>query len=152
MKTKWIVVASRIEARIFKEKPFRLIKTLENPLGREKNKALMTDKPGWSKAQYSKSAGLHSMTGEKDPHEEAAMQFARTVVHYLELEGQAHDFDKLVIVAEPRMMGRIRSHLSKHLSERVQWTQKDLGHLSDYEVGKTLGLLSDERQSLGSAT
>lgn len=147
MKIKWIVVASRIQARIFQEKPFTLITTLENPLGREKNKELRSDKPGWGRSQYSRSAGIHAMTGEKNPHEEAAVQFARAISRYLEDQAQAHKFEELVIVAEPKMMGRIRTEMARHLSENTQWMQKDLGHLSDFEVGKTLGL-AEERKYL----
>ena len=147
MKTKWIVVANRTQAKIFKENPFVLLKTLENPLGREKNLALRTDKPGSGKSQYSKSAGIHSMTGEKDPHEEAAIQFARELSRYLEHQGEQHRFDELVVAAEPKMMGRIRKTMALHLSETVQWIQKDFGHLSDYQIGKSLGITNERKYS-----
>ncbi len=145
MKKRWIIIADRIEARIFRETPFTLIKTLANPLGREKNKVLRTDKPGWGKAQYSRSAGIHSMSGEKDPHEEAAVQFARTLSRFLERESEADRYDDLMIVAEPKMLGRIRSFLAPHLSERVHWMKKDLGHLSDYQIGKKLEMPSERK-------
>ncbi len=146
MKNKWIIIANRTQARVFKENPFELLKTLENPIGREKNKALRTDKPSSGKSQYSKSAGIHSMTGEKDPHEEAAIQFARELSRYLEHQGEQHRFDELVVAAEPKMMGRIRKTMAPHLAEIVQWIQKDFGHLSDYQIGESLGIPATVRK------
>ena len=144
MAAKWIVIADRTKARIFKEKPFTCIKTLENELGREKNRALRNDKPGWSRAQYSGSAGIHAMNGEKNPHEEAAIQFARTICKHLEHESQVHQFDDLLIAAEPKMVGRIRESLPKHLAEKTNWLKKDFGHFSEHEVGQALGLVHRE--------
>src|SRR6185437_13183338 len=85
---KWIVVADRIEARIYREKPFELVERVTNDLGREKNRALMTDKPGWSRSKLAQPSSTHSLTGEKNPHEEAAVQFARQLCRFLEQAGQ----------------------------------------------------------------
>ncbi|MGZ3722314.1 MAG: host attachment protein [Bdellovibrionales bacterium] len=140
MAAKWIVVADRTKARIFKEKPFTNIKTLKNDLGREKNRAMTTDKPGWSRSKFSQPSSTHALTGEKSPHEDAAVQFARTLCRYLEHESQEHSFDGLLIAAEAKMMGRIRDSLPKHLSEKADWLKKDFGHLSEHEIGQALGL------------
>lgn len=134
----WIVSANRIQARIFSEDPFELLKVLKNPLGREKNKALMTDKPGSGRSRYAKSTAIHSMSGEKDPHDEAAEQFARKICRYLELRHDDHQFANITIAAEPKLMGKIRSHMPKHLAQATQWLAKDYGHLSDYELAETL--------------
>jgi protein required for attachment to host cells len=145
MKIKWIVVADRIQARIFRSRPLTLIKILKNPLGREKNKALRNDKPGWGKSQFSGSAGIHSMSGEKDPHEDAAIQFARRLCRFLERNYEARLYDQLTIAAEPKMMGRIRRQLAPQISDGVQWIQKDFGHLNRLQIGASLGLSSERR-------
>lgn len=80
------------------------------------------------------------MTGEKNPHEEASIQFARRLCEHLDDKRLNHEFNDLIIMAEPKMLGRIRAHMPKHLLANVQWRHQDLGHLSDYEIGKRLGL------------
>jgi protein required for attachment to host cells len=138
MKRKWIVVANRIEARVFKAKPFSIVEKLTNPLGREKNKALTNDRPGWSRSAFAGSRNIHAMDGEKNPHEEAAIAFARQVAKYLEAKEQQHVFEEVVIAAEPKMLGRIRKAMPTYLSNFVTWIGKDYGHLSDSEIGKLL--------------
>lgn len=140
MNPRLYVIANRVEARIFKDSPFELVKTLVNNLGREKNKVLRTDKPGWSRSRFSKSSGIHAMTGEKNPHEEAAVQFARKISRYIERQKNIHAFDQMVIAAEAKMMGRIRSQLDVRVAEDVRWLKKDFGHLSSSEIGVALGI------------
>lgn len=138
-KTKWIVVIERSRARIFLANPFRHIETLENELGREKNKAMTTDKPGWSRSKLAQPSSTHSLTGEKNPHEDAAVDFARRISRHLEHEAQAHNFEELTIVAEPKMTGRIRQFLGSPALPEVEWLRKDWSHLSDHEIGAQLG-------------
>ena len=126
MRKRWIVVANRTEARIYRDRPFKLIETLDNALGREKNRAMTTDKP--------------SVTGENDPHEDAARQFARRLGRFLELGNYSGRYDEIVLAAEPKMLGRIRSFIDRHLSRKIEWLRKDFGHLSDYEVSRVFGL------------
>lgn len=132
--TEWIVVANRTDARVYCTHPFALHRNLHNELGREKNKAMTTDKPGWSRSKLSQPSSTHSLTGEKNPHEDAAIDFARRIAHYLLSQSQAHHVDKLTVCAEPKMMGRIRGNMDEHLSEEIEWVPKDLGHATDHEI------------------
>ena len=113
-----------------------LLNILENSLGREKNRALTTDKPGAARSRFSGAFGMHSLSGEKNPHEDAAVQFAKRLGHYLNKEEHTNKFDDLLIAAEPKMMGRIRAALGFKLSERVKWFKKDLCHLTADEIRK----------------
>lgn len=141
MAAKWIVIADRTKARIFTEKPFASLQILRNELGREKNRAMTTDKPGWSRSKFSQPSSTHALTGERNPHEDAAVQFAKRLCRYLEHESQLHRFKDLLIVAEPKMLGRIRESFPEHLAARTEWLKKDFGHRSAYEIGETLGLV-----------
>lgn len=138
MNIKWIVVVNRIQARIFQEHPFVLVETLENELGRERNRFLRKDRPGLSRGKPSCRSSTYSLTGEKDPHEDAAIQFARTLGQHLKRAFQAHRIEELTIVAEPRMMGYLRDSLGK-LEEKTKWIGKDLCHLNTHEIGERLG-------------
>ena len=137
---KWIVVANRISARIYSEKPFKAIATLKNPLGKERNRSLSYDKPGFSKAKFGGTSNTHSLTGEKDPHEDAALSFAKEIRDYLKEQTHQNKVDELLVVAEPKMMGRIRENLPKDILNKCKWLSKDLGHVPDTEIPRAIGL------------
>jgi protein required for attachment to host cells len=135
----WIVVANRIEARIFRRRPFTLLHEFHDGLGREKNRAMTTDKPGMGRASFSQSSP-HTMTGEKNPHDDAAVQFARKICHFLKHKKDFQTYDDLEIYAEPRMMGFIRENMDKQVKLITQWLPKDFAYFSNHEVAKALGV------------
>lgn len=141
MAKKWIVVASRVRARIYKEKPFKNVATLDNPIGREKNKELTKDQPGISKVNFTRSANAHhSLGSEYNPHDDAANEFAKTIGRYLAKKHSLHHFKEALIIAEPKMMGKIKSELEDRVKDRCEWITKDYDNLSDHELGTLLGL------------
>jgi protein required for attachment to host cells len=136
----WIVVVTRTGARVFKSPEFEVITTLLNPLGREKNRAMTTDKPGLA---------------EKNPHEDAAVGFAKRIARYLHVKNSQNRFDELVIAAEPKMLGRLKAELDKTVAAKVRWWAKDLGKIPDADIGARLAregellyLAESERQVL----
>lgn len=135
--TKWIAVVTRTGARVFSEKNFRLIVEMKNPLGKEKNKAMTTGKPGVGRTKF-KGGSPFGMTGEKNPHEDAAIAFARNVSEYLRKRLDEQRYDQVVIAAEPKMMGRIRGCLDESVQERAEWLRKDLGPLTAHEIKRFL--------------
>lgn len=133
---KWIAVVNRVEARIFSGKDFSLLATLVNPLGREKDKVLMSDKPGSRRAKFIGSSQLYYLSGEKDPHEYAAVDFARQVSRYLRKHKSLNHFDEVLITAEPKMLGRIKAQMTTEMSRAVRWLAKDFGKLKDHDLKK----------------
>ena len=140
---KWIVIANRISARIYCEKPFQHIITLKNPLGKERNRELRYDQPGFSHAKFGGPSSTHSLTGEKDPHEYATVEFAKEIRNYLKKESTQNNFDSLLIVAEPKMMGRMRNQLPKELISKCEWISKDLGHVPEGELLQAINLATN---------
>jgi protein required for attachment to host cells len=136
---KWIMVANRVHAQVFHGQTFELIEKLENPIGREKNHALTTDKPGWSRGKFAQPSSIHALTGEKDPHEEAAIQFARKLARFIDKAFIMHRFDTLTLVAEPKLLGHIRASLSKHLLKQIDCVEKDFPHANRHDIGTALG-------------
>jgi protein required for attachment to host cells len=121
----WVVVFNRIEAKIYMQssiaKPLTPIKKIENSLGREKNSALTTDRPGLDQMRIGKSTVIsHGMTREKNPHEDAASQFAHQIALDLETERKNESFDKLILVAEPHMIGLLKKTLDEHTLQRIE--------------------------------
>jgi protein required for attachment to host cells len=139
---KWLVVANRIGAEIFEVKSgdvLKSIKKMENPLGREKNKAMTTDKPGLSRGKF-KGASPHSMTGEKNPHEDAAVQFAKKLAAYLKKEANKQHTLGVQIVAGPRMIGKIKTELGTDSNGQFTWTAKNIEKVPQEKWPKLLGL------------
>jgi hypothetical protein len=137
MPVTWIVVANRSKTRIFKKAAGFVtpVETLDDPLGRERTRKLRYDIPGMSRARYYAGAFPHRLGPEKDPHEEVAEAFAKTIAQHLAKQYQKEKFDDLVIVAEPRFLGLVRSALDKKTNAAVsKWIRKDLDKLSDFGI------------------
>jgi protein required for attachment to host cells/ribosome-associated translation inhibitor RaiA len=136
----WIAVCNRAGARIFKKQfhDVELFHSLDYPLGRERTRALRTDKPSVSRMNFAAGGGTtHRMTGGKDPHEELAVAFSKTVGAYLKNAFQKKQFEHLVVVAEPHFLGLIKLSLDKKVQASVsQWVAKDLVRFSIFNVKK----------------
>jgi protein required for attachment to host cells len=131
---KWIAVVNRVEARIYNAANMRRMRTLSNVLGREKNRAFTTDKPGSDRNRVKAKSSIHGLTGEKRPHDDIAKQFAHRVNELLSKDFNQHRFSELLVVAEPRMMGWLKSAMDKNLKGIAEWKSKDLGKVSDHAL------------------
>ena len=77
---KWFIIASARDARFLEKtagNELRQIKIVRNPLGREHNRAMTTDKPGMNRGKLYSGSGLHTMAKENSPHELALQMFAK---------------------------------------------------------------------------
>lgn len=135
---KWIAVVTRVEARIFESKDFSLVTKLKNPLGHEKNRAMNSGKPGVGRSKFSGSMAIHNMTGEKSPHEDAAIAFGKRIGEYLNKQMDLNRFSDLLLVAEPKMLGRVKAHMDKKVMAHTECSAKDLGKLSAHELKKAI--------------
>ncbi len=139
----WYIVADQRIANIYTEVPrttgvravkkFRLIRAIENPLGTTKTRDLLHQEKGMGV----KSLGHHGIaaryaeTKRRDPHEEAAEQFAKEVVVFLQKELIKKSFQDLTIVAEPHFIGKLRSVMDQKIESCVaRWVRKDLRHVT----------------------
>lgn len=145
--TNWTVVLSRNKARILTVIPginrkLKLVDEISNPIGRTRNREMKTDKPGRGVA--SGRGATFSMTGEKDPHEDAAIMFVGKVCEQLEKLRHKKKFDALIVAAEPHLMGILKKKMKSNLKTQVvKWVNKDLekiplkdlpGHLALDEI------------------
>lgn len=126
MSKEWIAIVNRVEARIFDAQNMRKLHTMINRLGREKNKAFTTGKPGMGRSRFSSANGIHAMSGEKKPHDDAAIQFSRRVNQYLYKMWCGQKFEKIMISAEPKMLGWLKKGMDKGVGRHCQWKDKDL--------------------------
>lgn len=138
----WILVAHRAGARLFENdgpgKGLRRIEEIAHPAGRLENRQIGSDKPGRSFDSH--GTGRHALGKEQDPAETLAREFARELTARLEHGRVRNAYARLVLVAEPRFLGMLRSALSPQTQALVGATlDKDLGGVSDHDLPKHLG-------------
>jgi protein required for attachment to host cells len=108
-----IVVADERQANFFDTstagQPLAPCGSLQNAVGGLKDIDLETDRPG---RRFGGASGHHhGVEGERSTERHATAQFAREVARKIEEGRVNHDFDKLVLVAGPRMLGLLRQEL-----------------------------------------
>lgn len=109
-----------------------LLKEISHPENKLKSGELTSDRPGHYKA--GKSA-----RGAYSPHMEAKENeidaFSREVARELNQERVSHDYDELILIAPPHMIGLLYQHLNKNVKDLiVNSIKKDLLRATDKEL------------------
>jgi protein required for attachment to host cells len=141
MNTTWILTANRSGATLFegdgKGNAIHRLQDIPHPKGRLQNKDIDTDKPG--RAFDSLGQGRHSVSTQREPTEEVAMQFARILAELLNKGRTSNAYDRLVLVAEPGFLGILRAALDSHTAALVVKTvHKDLPEVEEKELASYL--------------
>jgi protein required for attachment to host cells len=128
--TQWVLIGDASGIRIFstKGRMDRLESVMEiaNPNARLRNQELVTDEPG-RMAKGGSSRTKSAMDPHTTAHEEAAIDFARSVAQTLNHQLESHAYSSLSLVAPPHFLGLLRSHLSKEVTQHLHSTlTKDL--------------------------
>jgi protein required for attachment to host cells len=144
MATTWILVAHRSGARLFESRGDRAllpVESIDHPAGRRRPHELETDRPGRS---FDRMGGQrHGMSKEDSPTEHLAVEFAAELAAHLKSAHEAKRFDRLLLVAGPKLLGHLRDALDKHTAAAVGGSlDRDLGETPDAELPAHLaGLL-----------
>lgn len=141
MAKRWILVAHRSGARLFENrgpgKGLELLQTLEHPAGKLKNRQIDSDKHGRSFDR--RGGGRHAYTAEQEPTVHVAEQFAKQLAALLDEGRTQQRYVQLVLVAEPRFLGILRSTLAAPTAALVSATlDKDLGNADPRELPRYL--------------
>lgn len=140
-KTSWIVVADGSHARILTNRGpgtgLTLMTEHDSPEARAHTAELGTDRPGRSQ-DSSGLGGRHAMEPRIDWQRQEKERFvARLAAQLTEARDQ---FDALILVAPPRVMGELRRELDGHLKDKIAAElQKDLTWVALPELGAHLG-------------
>jgi protein required for attachment to host cells len=117
----WALVANSGQARIveMRRKPyeFRPIAELVSEAQHLTSKDLVSDASG--RVYHTQGPGTHAMQPRSDPQETAEGQFARSLADKLDKAANLGRFDRLLIVADPRTLGRMRTLLNRTVAARV---------------------------------
>lgn len=133
----WILVANRAQARLFRRnKPsegIEFIQKIDFPEGRLKEREINSDRPG----RTFKSADIQrsSYSPDVSATDARAIEFAHHLAKLLDLGRSQNQYERLVLVAAPRMLGLIRNALPSLTLDRVveSW-DKDLSYLTESQV------------------
>ena len=121
--------------------------TVENPVGRLKDSDLETDRPG---RRYGGTQGAsnghgpgpghhHGVDGERSTLLHDLTLFAKEVGRRIDADRCGHKFDRLVIVAAPKMLGLLRQAIPTHVQSMVAGeVPKDLAHHGPQAILKAI--------------
>lgn len=139
----WVLVADGAQARVLSnDGPGRGLKPAMDrgfESGRQHTREIVSDRQGRHPDRTGGGGGRHAMDPKTDPHRHMEHEFARSLAEVLEKEAINKRFDRLVLVAPPRMLGDLRAELAPHARAAVTAeVDKDLVHLADAEVARHL--------------
>lgn len=118
----WVLVADGARGRIVRDmwasgEVADRLDDLTFDADQKQLREIMTDRPGRSFA--SNGAHRSAMEYHSDPVRQQEAAFADVLIKQLECRQAAHEFDRLAILAEPRMLGLLRQKLSPTLRRMV---------------------------------
>lgn len=91
------------------------------------SRELKSDRPG--RAFDSAGVGRHAMEPPTDPKRKVKQDFAKQMAMILSQAAEQGKFDRLVVVAPPKVLGDLRSAYSQHVTDRLYGElAKDLIH------------------------
>ena len=140
MNTTWILVAHRGGARLFENAGpgtgMKLLEDIPHPEGRLKSGEINADRPGRAFDTFSRR---HGMSQEHEAADQVSLMFAKHLCDKLEKARAENRFGKLVLVAEPRLLGELRAALNKPTAALVSATlDKDLIAIDNRDLPKHL--------------
>lgn len=144
-RTDWIAVGDASRFIVYekkKGKPFTSVKTFANEKAHLKISDLEADQPGRSFDSYTKSNGSH-LTGaprhayasHQDPKEHAIEEFLREVTAFLDKAYSTHSFDRLVLIANSRLLGKMHGLLDATTQRAIsEEHEKDLAWVTGHDL------------------
>lgn len=135
----WYVIADGGRARFVEhdeQGAFRTISSFVSTDLHEASRDLVSDRPG--RVYESATSSRHGVEPRTDPHEAAKEDFVRYVAD--QLQSEQDNFEEIVLVAPPRVLGQLRTMLAKPIAEAVtRELSKDLTKVPDHDLAEHLG-------------
>jgi protein required for attachment to host cells len=136
MPTTWIVAADASRARILQvadRERLVEVEDLVNPEGRLHNREINTDAKG--RFAGPDRPGGHSSDDEERTVDHYNELFAKRVADYLEKARTDRRYERLVVVAAPKMLGQLRQELDKEVEKLlVGEVPKDLAWFNARDI------------------
>lgn len=119
----WVVVADGTRARLFnrhKNRKLEEFDTLLSPVHRLHEGDLVSDRDG--RAFDSGGTGAHAVGNKNAAKDHEMTAFAKRLAARLEEGRNAGQLQRLVLIAPPRFLGQLRSHLTERSADLVALT------------------------------
>jgi protein required for attachment to host cells len=138
----WILICDAARARTFLNRgPGSGLEPIEGMSMETEHlraREIGADKPG--RSFESVGTARHAISPRSDPERLEEQRFAASLVSRLDKEAEHSNFDRLVLVAPPTMLGDLRAALTPRLAQRVAATlDKDLTKTPDHKLVQHLG-------------
>jgi protein required for attachment to host cells len=121
MTVTWVVTADSTQAHFYEVDriggEFKAVKSLNHAEGKKKGQDLTSDRPG--RAFDSAGLGRHAMSSQVNPREHEAEVFAREVCEALELGRTRGSFQRLIVLAPPDFLGKLRKSITSEANKLV---------------------------------
>lgn len=134
MKHNWIVVADAAHARVFEttapDGRLREVHNLGHPESRMHARQLQTG--GKGDVMDSAGFGQRQPDPQTNTSEKHAEHFAKELSHFLQQKRADDAFGGLILVAEPKVLGRLRDNLDQRTAQLVadsidkNWVKHDM--------------------------
>lgn len=134
----WLVMANSNNCRIYSfhkiRKEILLIKELNHQQSKYPDRDLVVDRPGRYKLNSTMKGAYAYHT---DPKENEIDKFSREIARELNLNRKLNQFQKLILISPPHMIGRIHQHLDDQvINTIINNINKDYQNRTDNEVIK----------------
>jgi len=130
----WYLVAHRSGARVFEDRGDgdipHCIQAFDRPEGRLKGREIESSRPG--RLFSLSSSEKHAVGAHVDARDTLAQEFAKKLASLLHDSRSRQEFDRLVLVAEPRFLGRLRGAMDEATLKYVAGTSAT--ELWDFEA------------------
>jgi protein required for attachment to host cells len=136
----WYVIADGGRARFVERDEtgaFRTVASFDSSERHERSHDLGRDRP--ARVKESANAARHAIEPRRDLHDAAKEDFVKLVAEELDAEHGRGQFDKLVLVAPPRVLTELKQYLSKSMAKLVvDGLQRDLTKVADHDLAQHL--------------
>ncbi|MDX1483018.1 MAG: host attachment protein [Alphaproteobacteria bacterium] len=140
--TTWIVICDGARGRVLvnrgKGTGLNEISNSEDEDARTPTRDLGADRPG--RTYDSGGRGRHAMVPPVDWHRFEKEQFAKSMAEIVNSAALENRFDRVVLVAPPRVLGDLRQALKPQVKEKLAGEiGKDLTQVAVHDLGEHLG-------------
>ena len=139
--TKWVVVADGAQARILVNRGpgtgLSLLEEYQSEAGRVPTRELGTERPGRTFERA--SATRHAKEPPADWHDMEKLKFARQIVDRLHAARENNEFQRLVLIAPPKVLGTFRKHINGPVRQALlAEIDKDLTNVPVHDLPRHL--------------
>lgn len=138
---KWIVIANATDARIYQQNNDATTLQLTQHFHSEKAhlhaKDVVTDRAG--RVFESAVIGRHALEPTTELHREAKIEFAHEIMAFINHAIANHEFETLILVASPKLLGELRKQIHKPPTQAtILEIAKDLSHVKEDKLPEVL--------------